>query len=120
MPLPLEGHLTCERILGIQRPIARSVVRPGFSLMQGGPHNHTIAGLACALKQAQEPEFKAYQEQVLKNSKSMAEELDKLGYNIVSGGLSPATSHSCLYERPMLSSCLCFMSCLPQFRPQSP
>lgn len=54
--------------------------------MQGGPHNHTIAGLACALKQAQEPEFKAYQVQVLKNSKAMADELAKLGHSIVSGG----------------------------------
>ena len=32
--------------------------------LQGGPHNHTISGLACALKQAATPEFKAYQEQV--------------------------------------------------------
>lgn len=32
--------------------------------LQGGPHNHTISGLACALKQATTPEFKEYQEQV--------------------------------------------------------
>jgi len=37
--------------------------------VQGGPHNHTISGLACALKQAATPEFKEYQKQVLKNSK---------------------------------------------------
>lgn len=35
-----------------------------FPGLQGGPHNHTIAGLACALKQAVTPEFKAYQTQV--------------------------------------------------------
>ena len=35
-------------------------------LLQGGPHNHTISGLACALKQATTPEFKEYQEQVLR------------------------------------------------------
>jgi glycine/serine hydroxymethyltransferase len=35
-----------------------------FPGLQGGPHNHTISGLACALKQAAAPEFKAYQEQV--------------------------------------------------------
>jgi len=35
-----------------------------FPSLQGGPHNHTISGLACALKQAATPEFKAYQEQV--------------------------------------------------------
>ena len=32
-------------------------------MLQGGPHNHTISGLACALKQATTPEFKEYQEQ---------------------------------------------------------
>ena len=53
---------------------------------QGGPHNHTISGLACALKQAAEPEFKAYQEQVLKNSKALADELLSLGHTLVSGG----------------------------------
>ena len=54
--------------------------------LQGGPHNHTISGLACALKQATEPEFKAYQEQVLKNSKALADELLSLGHTLVSGG----------------------------------
>lgn len=53
---------------------------------QGGPHNHTISGLAVALKQAMTPEFKAYQEQVLSNSKSFAESLQKRGYELVSGG----------------------------------
>ena len=54
--------------------------------LQGGPHNHTIAGLACALKQAAEPEFKAYQEQVLRNCKALAAELLALGHTLVSGG----------------------------------
>lgn len=59
---------------------------------QGGPHNHTITALAVALKQAQSPEFKAYQEAVVLNSKALAKRLgdskDKggLGYSIVSGG----------------------------------
>ncbi len=66
-----------------------SSVFPGH---QGGPHNHTITALAVALKQAQSPEFKAYQEQVLVNSQALAKRLgdakDKggLGYSIVSGG----------------------------------
>ena len=54
--------------------------------MQGGPHNHTIAGLACALKQAHGSEFKAYQEQVIKNSKALADALAQRGYKLVSGG----------------------------------
>lgn len=66
-----------------------SSVFPGH---QGGPHNHTITALAVALKQAQTPEFKAYQEQVLVNSQALAKRLGDskekggLGYSIVSGG----------------------------------
>jgi glycine hydroxymethyltransferase len=57
-----------------------------FPGLQGGPHNHTIAGLACALKQAATPEFKAYQTQVLKNCKAMASALSAKGHTLVSGG----------------------------------
>lgn len=57
-----------------------------FPGLQGGPHNHTISGLACALKQAQTPEFKAYQDQVLLNSKAMADRFNELDYKLVSGG----------------------------------
>jgi glycine hydroxymethyltransferase len=59
---------------------------------QGGPHNHTITALAVALKQAQTPEFHAYQSQVLKNAKAFAKRLSEpkgkggLGYKLVSGG----------------------------------
>jgi glycine hydroxymethyltransferase len=54
--------------------------------MQGGPHNHTIAALAVALKMAQSKEFVEYQTQVLKNCQIMSEEFKKKGYSIVSGG----------------------------------
>jgi glycine hydroxymethyltransferase len=57
-----------------------------FPGLQGGPHNHTIAALATALKQAMVPEFKAYQAQVMKNSKSFAGSLQKRGFTLVSGG----------------------------------
>ena len=57
-----------------------------FPGLQGGPHNHTIAGLACALHQAQGPEYKAYQSQVLENSKALAAGLAKRGLSLVSGG----------------------------------
>lgn len=53
---------------------------------QGGPHNHTITALAVALKQANTPEFKQYQQKVVSNSKSFADSFAKLGYNMVSGG----------------------------------
>ncbi|KAI9226778.1 MAG: serine hydroxymethyltransferase-domain-containing protein [Piptocephalis tieghemiana] len=60
-----------------------SAVFPGH---QGGPHNHTITALAVALRQAKEPLFKEYQTQVLKNSKAMANKLEDLGYDLVTGG----------------------------------
>ncbi|KAL3696132.1 hypothetical protein R1sor_010208 [Riccia sorocarpa] len=59
-----------------------------FPGLQGGPHNHTITGLAVALKQAASTEFKLYQEQVLKNSARFAEALKGRGYELVSGGTS--------------------------------
>jgi len=57
-----------------------------FPGLQGGPHNHTIGALATCLKQANTPEFVEYQKQVLKNCSRLADELNKLGYTLVSGG----------------------------------
>ncbi|XP_059924873.1 serine hydroxymethyltransferase, mitochondrial [Gadus macrocephalus] len=57
-----------------------------FPSLQGGPHNHAIAGVAVALKQAQSPMFKEYIDQVLRNSKAMATALLSKGYTLVSGG----------------------------------
>ncbi len=60
-----------------------SLVFPGI---QGGPLMHVIAAKAVAFKEALEPEFKVYQQQVAKNAKVMAETLISRGYKIVSGG----------------------------------
>ncbi|XP_027078506.1 serine hydroxymethyltransferase, mitochondrial [Coffea arabica] len=57
-----------------------------FPGLQGGPHNHTITGLAVALKQAQSAEYRAYQEQVLSNCSKFAQTLVEKGYELVSGG----------------------------------
>uniref|UniRef100_A0A0B7A351 Serine hydroxymethyltransferase n=1 Tax=Arion vulgaris TaxID=1028688 RepID=A0A0B7A351_9EUPU len=57
-----------------------------FPGLQGGPHDHQIAGVAVALQQAMQPEFKDYQIQVLKNAKAMCDKLLKKGYTVVSGG----------------------------------
>ncbi|CAM9288591.1 unnamed protein product, partial [Choristocarpus tenellus] len=57
-----------------------------FPGLQGGPHNHTIAALATALRQAKSPEFIEYQKQVVANSAAMAARLTSLGYQLVSGG----------------------------------
>jgi len=58
-------------------------VMPG---MQGGPFMNNIAAKAIMFKGAMEPEFKTYQEQVIKNAHAMADEFKKLGYRIVAGG----------------------------------
>merc|ERR1712146_245114 len=57
-----------------------------FPGLQGGPHNHTIGALAYALKQASQPEFKAYQKQVVSNAQALAARLMELGYSLVSDG----------------------------------
>jgi glycine hydroxymethyltransferase len=61
----------------------QSIVFPG---LQGGPLMHVIAAKAVAFKEALEPSFKTYQQQVVKNAKAMAKTLKERGYRIVSGG----------------------------------
>ncbi|MCA0395041.1 MAG: serine hydroxymethyltransferase [Proteobacteria bacterium] len=61
----------------------QSIVFPGI---QGGPLMHVIAAKAVAFKEALEPEFKAYQAQVVKNAQAMAKVIIERGYRIVSGG----------------------------------
>ena len=57
-----------------------------FPSAQGGPLMHVIAAKAVALKEAMEPEFKTYQQQVAKNAKAMVEVFLERGYKVVSGG----------------------------------
>ena len=57
-----------------------------FPALQGGPHEHQIAGVATQLLQVKTPEFKNYMEQVRKNAKCLANELMLLGYNVSSQG----------------------------------
>ncbi|MCL1634588.1 serine hydroxymethyltransferase [Luteimonas sp. SX5] len=61
----------------------QSIVFPGI---QGGPLMHVIAAKAVAFKEALEPDFKDYQQQVVKNAQAMADTIIKRGYKIVSGG----------------------------------
>ncbi|RYO73892.1 hypothetical protein DL766_009246 [Monosporascus sp. MC13-8B] len=71
-----------QTMYDLENPINFSVF-PGH---QGGPHNHTITALAVALKQAQTPEFKAYQEKVVSNAKTLENKFKELGYKLVSDG----------------------------------
>jgi glycine hydroxymethyltransferase len=71
-----------ENLYDLEGPINFSVF-PGH---QGGPHNHTITALSVALKQAASPDFKAYQEQVVKNAKALENKFKALGHKLVSDG----------------------------------
>ncbi len=66
--------------------LADKVDKSVFPENQGGPHMHTIAAKAVAFLEAMQPSFKVYQQQILDNAKSLAEELAALGLRIVSGG----------------------------------
>jgi glycine hydroxymethyltransferase len=73
-------------ILTNKEDIAKKINSAIFPGIQGGPLMHVIAGKAVAFKEALTPEFKAYQEQVVKNAKVLAETLMERGLRIVSGG----------------------------------
>jgi glycine hydroxymethyltransferase len=57
-----------------------------FPGLQGGPHNHTTAGIAVALHEAAQPEFVTYAQQVVANAKALATALLERGYDLMSGG----------------------------------
>ncbi|KAK7369948.1 hypothetical protein VNO80_11996 [Phaseolus coccineus] len=72
----------CQHGVDLESAINNAV----FPGLQGGPHNHTIGGLAVCLKYAQSPEFKIYQNQVVDNCRALAKRLIEHGYKLVSGG----------------------------------
>ena len=57
-----------------------------FPGLQGGPHNHTTAGIAVALHEAAQPAFRSYAQQVVANAKALAAALNERGYDLMSGG----------------------------------
>ncbi|TSC78109.1 MAG: glycine-serine hydroxymethyltransferase [Parcubacteria group bacterium Gr01-1014_33] len=66
--------------------IARAIDRAVFPGLQGGPHDNQTAAIAVALGEAMRPEFKKYGHQIVKNAKALAHALQKLGFQLVSGG----------------------------------
>jgi len=64
-------------------PKIDSAVFPG---LQGGPHNHTISGIAVALKQCLSEDFVDYAKQILKNAQALANRLQEKGYTLATGG----------------------------------
>jgi glycine hydroxymethyltransferase len=77
---PRAGMVMCRE------QFAKDLDRNVFPGIQGGPLVHIIAAKAVAFKEALQPEFKAYQQQILKNARALAETLAGAGFRIVSGG----------------------------------
>ena len=77
---PRGGMILCKA------NIAKKIDSAVFPCTQGGPLEHVIAGKAVMLKEAMQPEFKQYQQQVVKNCNVLANELKKYGFRLVSGG----------------------------------
>ncbi|SMG63471.1 Glycine hydroxymethyltransferase [methanotrophic bacterial endosymbiont of Bathymodiolus sp.] len=79
---PRGGLIVCKSNPDLEKKL-NSNIFPGI---QGGPLMHVIAAKAVSFKEAMLPEFKSYQEQVIKNAKAMADIFIKRGFDVVSGG----------------------------------
>ncbi|HEU4611895.1 MAG TPA: serine hydroxymethyltransferase, partial [Kofleriaceae bacterium] len=77
---PRGGMLMCKA------DHAKAIDRAVFPGLQGGPHNHTTAGIAVALKEAQTEAFKKYAHQIVANAKALAAALVEKGFTLVTGG----------------------------------
>jgi len=66
--------------------LAQKIDKAVFPGLQGGPHENNIAAIAVCLKEASKPAFKRYGKQVVKNSKTLASELLKYNFDLVTGG----------------------------------
>jgi len=78
-----QGRTTPKGVVKKMSQVLDSMVFPG---VQGGPLEHVIAAKAVAFFEAQQPEYKEYQAQVMANAKAMCAEFLKLGYKVVSNG----------------------------------
>ena len=69
-----------------ERELDKKIDKAVFPGLQGGPHLNQIAAVAVALKEAASPAFKKYAKQIIRNAAVLAEELQKRGWRLVSGG----------------------------------
>ncbi len=77
---PRGGMIMCRR------EWAEAIDKAVFPGLQGGPHNHTTAGIAVALKEAATVEFKDYAHQIVANARRLGEELSARGFRLITGG----------------------------------
>lgn len=73
-------------IIMCKQNLSSAIDKAVFPGLQGGPHNHSIAGKAIALQRAATPEFKKYAKQIVLNAKVLTQNLSKLGFTFVTGG----------------------------------
>ncbi len=78
--------MVTEKGLAKDPELADKIDKAVFPGMQGGPHDHTTAGIAVALMEASRPEFKEYARQIVSNSRALAEALAANGIKVVTGG----------------------------------
>jgi glycine hydroxymethyltransferase len=95
---PRAGMILC------QQQFAAAVDRSVFPGQQGGPLVHVIAGKAAAFREALEPEFKQYAQQVVVNAKVLAETLMGEGYRVISGGTDTHVMLVDVFSRGILGS----------------
>jgi glycine hydroxymethyltransferase len=69
-----------------ERELGKKIDKAIFPGLQGGPHMNQIAAVAVTLAEAMRPEFKTYAKQIIVNCKTLAAEMKKLGWRIISGG----------------------------------
>ncbi|MDA2914844.1 serine hydroxymethyltransferase, partial [Acidobacteriia bacterium AH_259_A11_L15] len=93
---PRAGLILC------QEQFAKALDRVVFPGEQGGPLVHVIAAKAVCLKEAMEPEFKAYQQQIVANAKKLAETLTGRGFRLVSGGTDTHLLLVDVYQRGIM------------------
>jgi glycine hydroxymethyltransferase len=95
---PRAGMILC------QQQFAAAVDRSVFPGQQGGPLVHVIAGKAAAFREALEPEFKQYAQQVVVNARALAETLIGEGYRVISGGTDTHVMLVDVFSRGILGS----------------
>ncbi|MEC7843246.1 MAG: serine hydroxymethyltransferase, partial [Candidatus Latescibacterota bacterium] len=77
---PRGGMVMCRE------KFAKAIDAAIFPGLQGGPHNHTTAAIAVALKEAATPDFRAYAARIVENAQALASHLRDRGFDLVSGG----------------------------------
>lgn len=77
---PRGGMILCKK------EHSQAIDKAVFPGLQGGPHNHTTAGIAVAAKEAGTPAFKAYAKRIIENAKALAEGLLGNGFSLITGG----------------------------------